>query len=846
MNVTDPNGLESTPVTVTHLPFSHSSSRVAHVKLQQWAEDELSSSRNSNNQFSSSLSSSAAWGSGGGSCGDECEQKKKRLILRKATVAYGIATLLEQAAAAHRHSVDSLDRTPSSVVSINKQLCNIDNFIVRINTTAQSSSSHPCSDIEGVDVLSPRLSVNIIEPSFLQDWDHDVRCYVKLGRCVEAEFCQSVFIPDKATVVDASAVDEDEYCIMFGVLMRELFYHSSDVVNRRGESGGSTAPMPLSPSAWGSLPPDGSFHSCASTRSSFLSGSFHSCASKSHGEAIFTKGGDGTFLTDGSIHNHIHNNILGRDDESGQLAGRKSDASLEPSRKKTQRVDLRANDDVEALNTAANYMNLSDMRQDRFGARNASVEEGLPSSLCLLIQNLTDCGGDGSRPGNAYDSLESVIKDLHLLLLDPERFLFDNEPTHRDTNGRIMPSFREHTLYGRDNEVFTITEAFCRVSGGDCESLFIGGFSGSGKSRLVNDLTERVGAVGGYVLSHKFDQIMSKGRSMLEIIALFNELCLLISEKNAEHDILALVDDLIGIFGPDLSSLARLLPNIKVLASELKLPMSEKESASQPNLRSICYTLQQFIGVVSSAVHPVVLFLDDMQWCDNSVFTVVESIFGVANRLNCLFFVGAFRSNEVANDHEIFRSADRLKSSGVPTAMMSLEGLQPNDLNTMISDALGVFPRISGPLSDIVFEKTKGNPYFVVAFLRSLVDRGLLKFCVNTRRWIWDKDDVSSMDVTGNVLHLLSFKMTGLSTSIQTALKTAACFGIKIDQAVVTFLAATNPEHADIHGKLEQVVKEGFMVKIGTSNFRFAHDKVREAAYSLIPNEEKNQVSKAW
>ena len=714
MNATDPNGVESTPVTGTYLPFSHSSSQVAHVKLLQWAEDELSSSRNSNNQFSSS-SSSAAWGSGGGSCDDECEQTKKRLILRKTTVAYGIAKLIKQAAAAHRHSVDSLDRTPSSVVSINKQLCNIDNFIVRINTTAQSSSSHPCSDIEGVDMLSPRLSVNIIEPSFLQDWDHDNgRCFVKLGRYVEAEFCQSVFIPDKATVVDASAVNEDEYCIMFGNLMRELFYHSSDVVNRRGESGGSTAPMPLSPSTEGPFPPDGSFHSCASTRVSFLSGSFHTCVSKSHGEAIFMKGGDGdgTFLTDGSIHihNHIHNNILGRDDESGQLAGRKSDASLEPSRKKTQRVDLRLNDDVEALNTAANYMNLNDMRQDRYGARYASVEEGFPSSLCLLIQNLIDCKGDeNNSPENAYDSVESVIKDLHLLLLDPERFLFDNEPTHRDNNGRIMPSFREHTLYGRENEVLTITEAFCRVSGGDCESLFIGGFSGSGKSRLVNDLTERVDAVGGFVLNHKFDQIMSKGRSMLEIIALFNELCLLINEKNAKHDILALVDDLIGVFGPDLSSLAQLLPNIKVLASELKLPMSKQESACQSNLRSICYTLQQFIGVVSSAVHPVVLFLDDMQWCDNSVFTVVESIFGVANRLNCLYFVGAFRSNEVANDHEIFRSADRLKSTGVPTAMMSLEGLQPNDLNTMIFDALGVFPRISVPLSDIVFEKTQGN-----------------------------------------------------------------------------------------------------------------------------------------
>jgi len=838
MYATDPNGVESTPVTGTTF-LSRAATAVSHTSRLNGQKDELSSSRK-NNQFSSSSSSSAAWGSGG-SC-DEFEQTKKLLILRKATVAYGIATLLKQAAAAHRYS-GSLDDTLSSIASINKQLCNIDNFVVRINAAAQSS--HPCSDIEGVDMLSPRLSVNIIEPSFLQDWDDNGRCFVKLGRYVEAEF-QSDFLPEEATAVDAAVVDDDDFCIMFGVLMRELFYHPSDGITR-GESGVSTAPTPLNPSTEGlSLGSFRSFHSCASESSSFPSGSFHSCASKSHGEAIFMKGGDGTFLIEGSIHNN--NNILGRDDESGQFEGRNFDASSEPSRKKTQRVDLRANDngDVEALNTAANYMNLNDMRQDRCGARNASVEEGLPSSLCLLIQNLTDCGGDGIRLGDAYDSLESVIKDLHLLLLDPERFLFDNEPTHRDNNGRIMPSFREHTLYGRENEVLTITEAFCRVSGGDCESLFIGGFSGSGKSRLVNDLTERVDAVGGYVLKHKFDQIMSKGRSMLEIIALFNDLSLLINEKNAKHDILALVDDLIGIFGPDLSSLARLLPNIKVLASELKLPMSEQESASQTNLRSICYTLQQFIGVVSSAVHPVVLFLDDMQWCDNSVFTVVESIFGVANRLNCLFFVGAFRSNEVANDHEIFRSADRLKSSGVPTAMMSLEGLQPNDLNTMISDALCVFPRISGPLSDIVFRKTQGNPYFVVAFLQSLVDRGLLQFCVNTRRWLWDKDDVSSMDVTGNVLYLLSNKMAGLSTSVQSSLKTAACFGIKIDQAVVTLLAATNPRHADIQNKLEQVVKEGFMVKIGTSNFRFAHDKVREAAYSLIPNEEKNQVSKAW
>jgi predicted ATPase len=210
----------------------------------------------------------------------------------------------------------------------------------------------------------------------------------------------------------------------------------------------------------------------------------------------------------------------------------------------------------------------------------------------------------------------------------------------------------------------------------------------------------------------------------------------------------------------------------------------------------------------------------------------------------CVFFVGTYRSNEVADDHEIFRLAQRLTSFGVPTTMLSLEGLNPSDLNTMISDALCIFPRISEPLSDIVYQKTKGNPFFALAFLRSLVDRGLLEYSIDMRTWVWDEDDVSSMDVTGNVLYLLSSKMSGLSSNIQSALKVAACFGIKITRSVVATLG-TDQEHSDILDNLEQVVKEGFMVKDSTSDFKFVHDKVREAAYSLIPENERNQVSRA-
>jgi hypothetical protein len=669
-------------------------------------------------------------------------------LLRKTAVAYGIGELLR--------------RVRASMVLLDEQL-NIDNFVVRTN--GDGLSSRPSwRDIKGVDMLSPKLSVNIVEPSFLrgcfQEGNGDDQ--EEMGGYLEVEIPSH---PDAdVAAIFISQREEDRRCHLFGVLLNELFSHRPTISAEDTHNEGGTDPI--------------------------------------------SKNGD---------------------------------AQREPARKRTQLVDLRAAGvtgirSITHVHDGARREKSSSALQR--GGYPVSLEEGLPSSIQIVIQNLLECGED-DRPDNAYDSLDEVIKDLHLMLLDPIRFLGDKEPIY-DELGNLPLSFREHKLYGRENEVSLITEAFCRVSSGKSESFFIGGFSGSGKSRLVNDLTARVDVVGGYVLSHKFDQ-MSQEKSMLEVVATFNDLCQLIQDKNSQQDLLVIVNDLVRVFGADLSTLAQLLPNIKALAPHLKSSDDEQDIDNQMNVRGICFILQQFIRVVSSVTHPVMLFLDDLQWCDKSALTVVESLLCDEVGSNCcLFFVGTYRSNEVAEDHEIFCLAHRLRSFGVPTTMLSLEGLNPKDLNAMISDALCMFPRISEPLSDIIYQKTKGNPFFVLAFMRSLVDRGLLEYSINTRRWVWDEDDVSSMDVTGNVLYLMSSKMSGLSTNIQSALKVAACFGIKIKESVV---ATLDTEHSDLRDKLEQAVKEGFMVKVGTSDFKFVHDKVREAAYGLIPENQRSQVS---
>ncbi len=301
-------------------------------------------------------------------------------------------------------------------------------------------------DIEGMDMLLPKLSVNIVEPSFLcgSFQEGNGNNQEEMGRYLEVEIPSQPNADGAAIFISQSK--EDRRCHLFGVLLYELFTHRP----------------PMSAE-------------------------------------------------------DTHNNKGGTESTSNNGA-----APQEPAHKKTQLIDLRpvavtCGDDGARREIACSPL-------QRLGNK-VLLEGGLPSSIQIMIQNLLECGED-NHPNNAYDSLDKVIKDLHLLLLDPSQFLFNEEPIS-NVLGNPQLSFREHKLYGRENKVSLITEAFCRVSSGASKLFLIGGFLGSGKNRLVNSLTTRVDMVGGYVLSHKFNQ-MSQEKSMLEVVAMFNDLCQLI------------------------------------------------------------------------------------------------------------------------------------------------------------------------------------------------------------------------------------------------------------------------------------------------------------------------------
>ena len=234
---------------------------------------------------------------------------------------------------------------------------------------------------------------------------------------------------------------------------------------------------------------------------------------------------------------------------------------------------------------------------------------GIPASLCTIVHNLLESASinnheHSSPTKDAYKSMKEVAKDLHLLLLDPDRFLFD---TNAQDATQMQLQYRKDKLYGRDKEETLITDAFCRVSNGKSEAFFIGGFSGCGKSMLVNTLRARVNVVGGYVIKHKFDALY-QGRSLSGVISAVNQLCLMIQVRSTPQHLATLAEKVRDEFGTDVAFLSRILQNIGAISPEFISPASAKDVVGDKmNARSVGFTLLRFLRLVSSRVHPIMV-----------------------------------------------------------------------------------------------------------------------------------------------------------------------------------------------------------------------------------------------
>jgi PAS domain S-box-containing protein len=399
-------------------------------------------------------------------------------------------------------------------------------------------------------------------------------------------------------------------------------------------------------------------------------------------------------------------------------------------------------------------------------------------------------------------------------------------PGSRDIPDRLMIPEK---LYGRDPEVETLLTAFDRiVAGGRPELVLVSGYSGIGKSAVVNELHKPLVPPRGLFASGKFDQY-KRDIPYATLAQAFQSLIRPLLSRN-EEELRKWRITLQEALDPNGRLIVELVPELKHIIGEQppvpELPPQEAQGRFQ-------FLFRRFIGVFARPEHPLALFLDDLQWLDAATLDLLEDLL-TRDDLQHLMLIGAYRDNEVNATHPLIRKLDAIRQAGGALQGIVLTPLSREDLGHLLADSLHCEPERAAPLSQLIHEKTSGNPFFAIQFISMLADEALLAFDYGEGRWSWDLNRIHAKGYTDNVVDLMVGKLHRLPVETQKALQQFACMGnsAEFDMLRIAYQGSIEGMHDD----LWEAVRTGLIFR-SEDSYRFLHDRVQEAAYSLIPKE---------